>query len=153
MMVQDILDTRNAVRLSFPVPDGCMECPLSRSDELGYPFECQWDQCPFNNPGEYYFDPESWQIEKLIIPKANSDKVTTEDRYTVSDISKMLGVRSETVRVWIRSNKLSARCRNARNEYLVYYGDLAKFCLDNPKYIWRIPLHVSAKKIFVGEVL
>ena len=152
MQIQDFIHLPNTVKLTFPVPDGCMECPLSRSDELGYPFECQWDRCPFNEPGEYYYDPESCQIKRVSI-QGRSGSATTEDTFTTSEVAKMFGVSISTVRRWVQAKQLIARRKTIRNEYVIYYGDMAKFCLEHPKYIWHIPLRVSAKKIFVGEVI
>ena len=138
------------ITLEFPMPNGCMECPLSRSDEMGYPLECQWQECPFKENGKYLYDPESGQIALSKTEGLKVECAFVDDVYTTNEIAKMLKVCKETVRRWIRCGALKSRMHSRKGGNCVYYGDLASFCLNNPKYLDRICLRVTKKELVYG---
>lgn len=138
------------ITLEFPKPNGCMECPLSRSDEMGLPLVCPWGECPFQTDGKYIYDPETNMIAKEMKEGLKIECAFVDDVYTVKDISKMLKVCEETVRRWIRSGELKSRMHSRKCGNCVYYGDLSSFCLNNPKYLDRICLRVTRKELVYG---
>ena len=129
------------VKLIFPVPNGCMECPLSNADEMGYPIECKYEACPFQKDGSYIFDPETLEIKKC----EENAAPCIETVYSVRMIADILHVDLETVRRWIRKNELTARKKSRKGGYAIFYGDLSGFCLKNPKYLRYIQKIVTRK--------
>lgn len=53
---------------------------------------------------------------------------------TISDISKLLSVNPETVRRWIRNDKLKARYESKKSGYVIFEHDLNDFLDKHPKY-------------------
>lgn len=54
--------------------------------------------------------------------------------YTIQELSQLLGVNSETVRRWIRQNKLQAQFTSRKAGYLVTKESLEEFLAKEPKY-------------------
>ena len=54
--------------------------------------------------------------------------------YKVDDISKILDVNEETVRRWIRADKLHATKKSKRQGYIVEGSDFEEFLNNHPKY-------------------
>ena len=56
------------------------------------------------------------------------------DKYSVSQIAKMLDTQPETVRRWIRSGKLKAEQSSRKDGNIITENDLNKFLKAFPKY-------------------
>ena len=54
--------------------------------------------------------------------------------YTVEEISELLMVNKETVRRWIRDDKLKGTRNSKKEGYTVDEFSLQEFLIDNPKY-------------------
>lgn len=60
-----------------------------------------------------------------------------EKKYKVNEVAKMLGTNEETVRRWIRNNKLNASQQSKKTGNIINDGDLRTFLQDYPKYFER----------------
>lgn len=63
--------------------------------------------------------------------------------YTVKDISLLLNVNIETIRIWIRTGKLKGIKTSRKNGFVVQKDDLLDFCNKNPKYRFDMPVQIK----------
>lgn len=60
------------------------------------------------------------------------------EKYTVTEIAKMLNVNEETVRRWIRSGYLKATATSRKKGYIIDKKDLYEFVKNKPKYSTKL---------------
>ena len=53
---------------------------------------------------------------------------------TVKEVARIMEVKQETVRVWIREGKLKAKMVNKRRGYSILCTDLEQFIKEHPRY-------------------
>jgi predicted site-specific integrase-resolvase len=67
--------------------------------------------------------------------------------YTVANISTILGVTEETVRRWLRSDKLHGTINSKKQGYIVEDSDLKEFVQNKSKYLKAYRNHKFKKII------
>ncbi|MBQ5957326.1 MAG: helix-turn-helix domain-containing protein [Clostridia bacterium] len=70
--------------------------------------------------------------------------------YSVKDISKMLNTSTETVRRWIRGNKIKAIQTSRKSGNVVSAEDLERFISNNPRYSQLLDSSTMNKVAIIG---
>ncbi|MBQ3432082.1 MAG: helix-turn-helix domain-containing protein [Clostridia bacterium] len=73
--------------------------------------------------------------------------------YTVKDISKLLAVDEETVRRWIRSDRLKTTLASKKTGNVITLDAFNKFLMETPKYASKMVTSPAGLSFLVGGII